>query len=138
MSMQKSFRDFLKYTPSQKEVSLVIAKDKTELRDLIKKLEKDGFRQAADVLDLFKRVVKPSSKIFFITEESLPKDMYDFMIQYPTGQIEIYDKSNLKSKLAVPVYDKVSVIFVVTKKSLGKSQESGYRILEQAGITYQG
>jgi hypothetical protein len=138
MSMQKSFRDFLKYTPSRKEVSLVIAKDKTELRDLVKKLEKDDFRQAADVLDLFKHIVKPSSKVFFVTEESLPKDMYDFMIQYPTGQVEVYDKFNLKSKLVVPVYDKVSVIFVVTKKSLGKSQESGYRILEQVGITYQG
>jgi len=138
MSMQKSFTDFLKHAPSQKEVSLAITKDKTELQELVKSLEKDGFRQATDVLDLFKRIAKPSSKVFFVAKELLPKDVYDFMIQYPTGQIEIYDKFNLKSKLVTPVYDGVSVIFVMTKKSLRKSQELGYRILEQVGITYQG
>ncbi len=59
------------------------------------------------------------------------------MIQYPTGQVEIYDKVNLKSQLVIPVYDKVSVVFVITKDALKKTEELGYQMLEHAGIAYQ-
>lgn len=134
--MQKTFTDFLKYASSQKEVSLAIAKDETELQQFIKSLEEDNFRQATDTSDLFKHITQPS-KVFAIFNEKLAKDLYDFMIQYSTGQVEIYDKFNLKSQLATPVYDKVSVVFIITKDVLKKMQESGYQILEHAGITYQ-
>jgi len=36
-----------------------------------------------------------------------------------------------------PVYDKVSVIFVITKDALKKTQELGYQMLEHAGVSYQ-
>jgi hypothetical protein len=137
MSTQKSFTDFLKHTLSRKEISLAIAKDDVEFQELIKNLEENGFRQAIDASDLFKHITNPSSKIFFAAKESLPKDMYDFIIQYPTGQIEIYDQFNLKSKLVIPVYDRVSVVFLITKEALKKSQELGLQILGQVGIAYQ-
>ena len=136
MSMQKSFTDFLKYTSSQKEVSLAIAKDETELQQFVKSLEADNFRQAIDTSDLFKHITKPS-KAFVIIKDKLSKDLYDFIIQYPTGQVEIYDKFNLKSQLVTPVYDKVSVIFIITKDALKKTQELGYQMLEHAGVSYQ-
>lgn len=134
--MQKSFTDFLEHTLSQKEVSLVIAKDETELQQLVKSLEADNFRQAIDTSDLFKHVTKPV-KVFVLVKDKLSKDLYDFIIQYPTGQVEIYDKFNLKSQLVTPVYDKVSVIFIVTKDALKKTQELGYQVLEHTGIAYQ-
>lgn len=130
------FTDFLKYTLSQKEVSVAIAKDEAELQQLVKSLEADSFRQAIDTADLFKHITKPS-KVFVIVKDKLSKDLYDFMIQYPTGQVEIYDKFNLKSQLVAPVYDKASVIFVVTKDALKKTEELGYQMLEHAGIAYQ-
>jgi hypothetical protein len=135
--MQKSFTDFLEYTLSQKEVSLAIAKDEVELKELIKNLEENSFRQATDASDLLEYITNPSSRVFFVVKEQLPKDLYDFIIQYPTGQVEIYDKFNLKSKLTIPVYDGVSVVFLITKKALKKSQELGFPILRQVGITYQ-
>ena len=133
---KNSFTDFLKYIPSQKEVSLVIAKDENELSELTKTFEDHGFRQAVDVLDLFKHVTKPT-KVFFIAKDSLPKDMYDFVIQYPTGQVEIYDKFNLRSQTMIPNYHDVSVVFVMTKDVLKKTQVSGFQVLEQVGMTYQ-
>ncbi len=132
----QSFTDFLKYTLSQKEVSVAIAKDETELQQLVKSLEADSFRQAIDTADLFKHITK-SSKVFVIVKDKLSKDLYDFMIQYPTGQVEIYDKFNLKSQLVAPVYDKVSVVFIVTKDALKKTEELGYQMLEHVGIAYQ-
>lgn len=136
MSMANTFDDFLKFTSSQKEVSLVIARDYAELSGFVKTLEGKGFRQAVDASDLFKHITKPS-KVFFVVKEALPKDMYDFSIQYSTGQVEIYDKFNLKSQTFIPTYKDVSVIFIITKEDLKKTQELGFRILEQVGITYQ-
>jgi hypothetical protein len=134
--MSNTFNDFLKYTSSQKEVSLAIAKDDAELSELVQTLEGQEFRQAVDTSDLFKQITQPG-KVFFVVKEALPKDMYDFVVQYPTGQIEIYDKFNLKSQTVTPSYKDVAVIFVITKGALTKTQESGFRILEQVGITYQ-
>lgn len=134
--MTNTFEDFLKYANSQKEVSLALAKDEAELTELAQKLEGQGYRQAVDTSDLFKQITQPS-KSFFIAKESLSKDMYDFAVQYPTGQVEIYDKFNLKSQTVVPSYKDVSVVFLMTKDTLKKSQDAGFMLLEQVGITYQ-
>lgn len=134
--MTNTLEDFLKYVISQKEVSLIIAKDEGELKRLTEKLEKAGFRQAVDTSDLFKQITK-ASKSFVAIKNSLSKDLYDFAVQYPTGQVEIYDKFNLKSQIVVPTYKDVSVVYVLTKTALKKTQKSGFRILELAGITYQ-
>ncbi|MBU1033166.1 hypothetical protein KJ937_04540 [Patescibacteria group bacterium] len=134
--MTNTFEDFLKYANSQKEISLVIAKDDDELESFTKKLSEAEFRQAVDTSDLFKHITK-ASKTFVAVKDALSKDLYDFAVQYPTGQIEIYDKFNLKSQTVVPVYKDVSVTYVLTKDAINKTQESGFRILEIAGITYQ-
>ena len=134
--MTNTFEDFLKYANSQKEVSLMIAKDESELEDFVKKLNEAEFRQAVDTSDLFKHITK-ASKTFVTVKDSLSKDLYDFAVQYPTGQIEIYDKFNLKSQTVTPVYKDVAVTYILTKDTLNKTQESGFRILEQVGITYQ-
>jgi len=134
--MTNTIKDFLKFANSQKEVSLMIAKDGSELEDFIKKLNEDDFRQAVDTSDLFKQV-KKASKSFVMVKDSLSKNLYDFAVQYPTGQVEIYDKFNLKSQMVTPAYKDVTVVYVLTKAALEKTQESGFRILEIAGITYQ-
>jgi hypothetical protein len=134
--MTNTFEDFLKYTKSQKEVSLVIAKDDNEFDSFLKKLGDAQFRQAVDTSDLFKHITK-ASKSFVAVKDTLSKDLYDFAVQYPTGQVEIYDKFNLKSQIITPVYNDVTVVYVLTKAALKKTQESGFRILEIAGITYQ-
>ncbi len=134
--MTNTFENFLKYATSQKEVSLAIAKDDNEIARLTKKLEKADFRQTVDTSDLFKQITK-ASKSYVVVKDSLSKDLYDFAVQYPTGQVEIYDKFNLKSQTVTPIYKDVSVVFLITKTILKKTQESGFRILELAGITYQ-
>jgi hypothetical protein len=134
--MTNTIKDFLKYANSQKEVSLMIAKDDDELESFTKKLSEAEFRQAVDTSDLFKQITK-ASKSFVVIKDILPKDLYDFAVQYPTGQVEIYDKFNLKSQTVTPVYKDVTVVYVLTKTALKKTQESGFGILELAGITYQ-
>jgi hypothetical protein len=136
MKMANTFSDFIRFTSSQKEISLIIAKDEVELASFVKTLKDKDFKQTLEALDLFKYITTPS-KVFFVIQKTLSKDMYDFMVQYPTGQVEIYDKFNLKSQTVIPIYKNVSVIFIITKETLKKIQESGFHILEQVGITYQ-
>lgn len=133
---QNSFNEFLKYTLSQKEVSLAIAQDEAELNKFVEILQSHGFRQTIDTTELFKYVTIPS-KVFFIARGNLPKDIYDFIVQYPTGQIEIFDKRNLKSKIVTPVYNGVSVVLLITKSSLKQIQEAEFQILNHVGVTYQ-
>lgn len=135
--MKDTFDNFLKLTPSQKEISLVIAKKSDELSMFLNTLESQNFRQVVDIPDLFKYIFQPSAKVFFVVKGLIPKDIYDFVIQYPTGQVEIYDNFNLKSRLATPIYDKVSIVFLITKDDLKKNNESGFLLLNQVGLTYQ-
>lgn len=134
--MANTFSDFIRFTSSQKEISLIIAKDEVELASFVKTLKDKDFKQTLEALDLFKYINKPV-KVFFVIQKTLSKDIYDFMVQYPTGQVEIYDKLNLKSQTVIPIYKDTSIIFIITKETLKKIQKSGFRILEQVGITYQ-
>ncbi len=134
--MTNTIKDFLKYANSQKEVSLMIAKDDGELESFTNKLREFEFKQAVDTADLFKQITK-ASKSFVVVKDILSKDLYDFAVQYPTGQVEIFDKFNLKSQIVTPSYKDVIVVFLMTKDTLKKAQEVGFMLLEQVGITYQ-
>lgn len=81
--------------------------------------------------------MKANSKIYFCIEENFPKALYDLVIQYPTGQVEIFDFHSMKSTVVSPNYDKSSIILLVTKDNLSYFQNKGYSILEHVGIAYQ-
>lgn len=136
MDSKKQFLDFLKLTKSQKEIALVIAKDDNELKLFHEILDGSDFRQVVDFPELLKRMTA-SSKLYFIVRNNLPKEMYDFIMQYPTGQIEIFDKNTMTSKTFTPLYKDTSVVFVLTKEVLRNIQEKGIQLLESAGIAYQ-
>jgi len=124
---------FIKCSISQKEVSLVIVKSETEIQEVAKTLEKYGYNGKYNTLEIIKAVSQPS-KIFIIFKENISKDIYDFIIQYPTGQIEIYDQDKLKSEIVTPIYKDVSVILIADENIINKSQ---FSILEKIGLTYR-
>ena len=67
----------------------------------------------------------------------MSKDFYDFLVQYPTGQIEIFDNSTMESKTISPDYANSCKIFLVLKEDLNKLQEKGWDILANTGLAYQ-
>lgn len=134
--MNSKFSTFINKTSSQKEVSLVIARDTEEQDRLIETMHNHGFRQVIDTGELFEKIVKPS-KVFYVIRQGLPKDIYDFLLQYPTGQIEILNKQKMRADVVSPDYDHVSVVFITTKEHLLSVQEKGFDVLGSAGIAYQ-
>jgi len=136
MTMNSKFTDFLRFTKSQKEVSLIIAKDDMELYNLQAQLDENSFRKVGRHDELLKRI-QSASKNYFVINKHMPKEVYDFILQYPTGQVELFDKNKMKSESTNPVYKDVSMIFIVTKDTLSTIQKTGFQLLENAGITYQ-
>lgn len=125
---------FIKYSVSQKEISLIITKDEKEIQKVVKTLRETGYHEKTNGLEMINLVSQPS-KVFITLKNDFPKDIYDFIVQYPTGQIEIFDKEKLISKTVVPIYREVSIIVVTDKKTIKKSK---FQILEKVGLTYRG
>lgn len=134
--MNNKLSDFLKYAHAQKEVSLIIAKDEDELTHFVELLSEAEFRQTIDTHELFKRIITPT-KVYYIIRDTLPKNIYDFILQYPTGQIEVFHTEHMKSEVISPLYNNVSVVFLVTKDTLLHIQNQGFQLLENVGIAYQ-
>jgi len=130
-----SLNNFLKYTLSQKEVSLVIAKNAEELTRFQEVLENNYFKRATEIFQLIANIDEPQKIYFVITDIS--KDLYDFLLQYPSGQVEIFDSKKMRSTIISPIYDGVSVVFLVTKETLSQIQKGEFPVLEAVGLTYQ-
>lgn len=136
MNTHNSFSDFLRYAVSSREVSLIIAKNDTEQQDLIQTLEKEGFKKANKVSDLLEDALYPS-KVYLVAGETLRKDLYDFIVQYPTAQIEIFNKEAMKSTTVIPQYKDTSIVLVITKDHLSQVQKHGFDVLSHTGMAYQ-
>lgn len=130
-----SLNNFLKYTLSQKEVSLVIAKNDEELVRFQEVLESNYFKKATEILTLISHIDEPQKIYFVITDIS--KDLYDFLLQYPSGQVEIFDSQKMKSTIINPIYNGVSVVFLIKKETLSQVQKGEFPMLEAVGLTYQ-
>jgi hypothetical protein len=128
----KEFLDFLKVTFGQKEVGLIVAKDRDQLSDFSGAMEGEGFKRLDNISDLFN-----SPKTYLSIGENMSKDFYDFLIQYPTGQVEIFDNNEMESKTFSPDYTNSCVIFLVLKEDLSKLQDKGWDILANCGPAYQ-
>lgn len=132
----KKIVDFLNHTGSQKEVALIIAKDDDEARSFQDELDKADFRQSVDVLELIKRN-KSQTKSYYIVRGKLPKEVYDFVLQYPTGQVEIFDNARMSSTTFNPTYKDTAVVLVITREALARTRKEGFQLLEYAGMAYQ-
>lgn len=115
-----------------KEVGLVIAKNDEELAGFAKAMERFDFKRSENIAGLFK-----FPKTYFVITGDIDKDVYDFIVQYPTGQVEIFDKKLMQSRTLSPDYKKQGVILLVDKDNLNKIQEKGFDLLGTTGPAFQ-
>lgn len=137
MIVKQNFLQFLNCTPSQKEVSLIIAQDVTELQEFQEIISTQGYRQAVDVSEIIKRTQQEDAKVYFVIRHLLPKELYDFIVQYPTGQIELFDKEIMRKTILTPKYRSSAVVFLLTKKTLTELQAKGMQLTDVVGLAYQ-
>ncbi|MDO8584089.1 MAG: hypothetical protein Q7R83_02830 [bacterium] len=129
--MQTPFDVFLKACEGSKDVGLAIAGDRKERGDWTGALEASGYRPSKRVADLFR-----FSKTFFLLGRP-NKDVYDFIVQYPTGQVEIFDVKAMRSRVLSPEYESRSVVLVTDESSLVLWKEKGFDIAGAVGPVYR-
>ena len=127
-----TFPDFLKVASGQKESGLIIAKDRDELNDFVEVMDNKGLKR----LDKISNMTN-SLKVYLNVGENIEKETYDFLVQYPTGQVEIFDKDTMLSKTFSPDYKNSSVVVLILKENLGKLKQKGWDILSIVGPAYQ-
>lgn len=129
--------DFLSYALGQKEVSLVIAKDEKELASLQSELDTLGFLTVNTPLEFAAAANQPSKTYSVLADAAHVKDYYDFSVQYPTGQVEMWNRSIMQPQVSTPRYTGVSLILLMTKDTLVTAQKNGMDFLASTGIVYQ-
>ena len=126
----QSFNDFLEVT-SGREVALAIAKDDNELKDFYQSLNELGFKETISMSDIFSNL-----KSFIVIAEDKGKETYDFATQYPTGQVEIFNRNHMNSKVFSPDYGN-SVVLLIDEKVFNKLSAEGLDLLSVAGPAYR-
>lgn len=110
---------------------MAVAKDENELNQFIKSMNESGFKEGSNASDLL-----GYSKSFIVAKEETGKDIYDFLVQYPTGQVEIFNKDNMQSETFFPDY-KSRAVLLIDEKILNKLSDEGLDLLSVAGPTYR-
>jgi len=131
-SNKASIEEFLSVMIGSREVGLVIAKNEAEISSLTKAMDRSDFKRSKNISDLLK-----SPKTYLVADENIDKDVYDFIVQYPTGQVEIFDKKLMQSQTLSPDYKNSAIVLLVEKNNLNKIQEKGFDILGVAGPAFQ-
>ena len=136
MINKEEFQKFLEYTLSQRDISLVIAKDDTELKKFVTEMKEIGYKYLKDIWEIMD-FAGTEGKGCFAMNETLEKELYDFIVQYPTGQVEIWDQAKNDFRVVSPKYEGVSLVFLITKQDLENIKRQGFEILSKVGLTYQ-
>ena len=130
MRSSQPFNDFLE-TVSGREVALAIAKDENELKEFSQSMNELGFKEAEKTPDLLSY-----PKSYMVAKDDMGKDIYDFAVQYSTGQVEIFDKDKMRSETLSPDY-KNSAVLLIDEKVLNRLSAEGLDLLSVAGPAYR-
>jgi hypothetical protein len=127
-----SLNDFLAVLQGSKEVGLALAEDNADRSRLANALEEQGLKRSARVLDLF-----TAPQTYIVLGKDADKDLYDFAVQYPTGQVEIFDTKRMRSEILLSTDGDRRVVFLAAKDDLDAWQAKGFDILSAVGPTYR-
>lgn len=124
--------DFVHVAFGSKEVGLALAENAKELVEFSQALDSMGFTRAEDVSGLTER-----PKVYLVLGKDMEKGVYDFAVQYPTGQVEMFDGDAMRSRVMTPDYRNTAVILLASKKDIAASRARGFDILAVAGPAYR-
>jgi len=124
--------EFLAIMTGSKEVGLAIARDDKELEDFSRSMDREGFSQADGISDLLK-----SPQTYLRIGEDMDKNVYDFVVQYSTRSVQIFDKEKMQIQTFFPDYENSAVVLLVAKDDLIKIQAKGFDLLSAVGPAYQ-
>ena len=130
---------FLEKTLSQKDVSLVVARDSKEIKAFEAVLVGEGFKMVNHISEILSALNNPSKsvKLYISPDHGNVKALYDFLIQYPTGQVEIFNDKQMQSEILHPEYTNSAIVLLILKDELKRLELSNFAFAQYAGLAFQ-
>ena len=137
MNATKDLTQFLSFTLDQKEAALLIAKTEKDINKSQTSLIALGYLKSENPTELAE-CIKEARKTFIFLKEENAKDLYDIIIQYPTGQISYFDNEEKKMTWIRPQRGVESAVIVVTSvDTLREVEKKGLPYRAITGLAYQ-
>lgn len=131
---QNETQKFLQLATSSREASLMVVENEKEIETLEKEVVDFGFKKSQNVREIF-NAVKSGEKTYFILKNELGNNIYNILVQYPTGQINANDGQN--NLVANPNYQTGAILILITKDDLVKIKKGEKSLLKIVGLTWK-
>jgi hypothetical protein len=138
--IKTSFAEFLTPALKVKEMSLVLAQNENEQETLQELLIKANFINVFDIFILMEKLKVGGKYFLIINSDTSSEDLkkyYDFVAQYATGTIELFDHQNFKTIVVAPNYENSSIILLINKNDIKSLALKGFNFINNCGLTYQ-
>lgn len=128
---------FLEHIVSSREVSLAVTADTESLAEMVEVVSAGGFTRCEDAFAMIRAIQVPRYLVFTVLTADAPKPLYDFVVQYPTGMVQLGHPDSLTQVVAHASWENNAVLVVATRKTMEATQTKGYRFLEGVGMCWQ-
>lgn len=133
---KNKFEEFLKFSEGETQPILIIASDNEEQEKFADFLENNSYKKSDGYKDIMENI-NNFKKTFYILGGDIPKEVYDIVVQFPTGLIQIIGE-DMQQIVANPEYMRVSFAILTTLGNLKLCEEkAGFLIRDKVGIAYQ-
>ena len=112
-----------------REIGLIVLDEIEKRSSVIDDLTEFGYTWAESAMD----VLKESMSFVVVTPQNV-KEMYDVLVQYGTGQVEIFRSEDMESEVYTPEYREDAHYYVISAEDLAEMQRR-YNILGLVGPT---
>lgn len=132
-NLQKSITQFLDATNGAREVSLIVIDKQEDQDEFIRLLHDYNFKQC-DPNSILRSL--DSEKSFVLLPRDFNKELYDFIVQYPSGQIQYLDNKSFQTKIVDIDYKGRSCILITTNDTLQAWADAGFLVRNKVGLVY--
>ena len=138
--MDQKFQEFVGYAMGSRDVSLAVSSAGFELAGWEEQLLKAGWKKAESIAELAQKI-STGGKYYllfneFATEDEL-KPAYDFALQYPAGQVSVFDEQKMANLALSPNYEDSGIIYLFTQAVLDKAKEKSFQFVGNCGLTFK-
>ncbi len=132
--MQNETQKFLQLATSAREASLMVTENEKEIEALEREASNFGFKKSQNVREIF-NAMKNGEKTYFILKNELGNNVYNILVQYPTGQINANDGHN--NLVANPNYQTGAILILIAKDNLAEIEKGEKSLLKIVGLTWK-
>jgi hypothetical protein len=130
-----TLEEFLSHVVPSKEASLCITTDEVNIAATEMSLRSSGFSGATTPLELFYGI-KNGERMYLVLTETNAKQIYDLILQYPTGEINFFDREKMETLRTSPNYEHTAVIVLASIPILEKLEAHGLAFRSVTGLAY--